>query len=254
MKLNFRKIAAVSASLLMTTMTAGIAAAANFPAPFVDNGVADVAIVYGSATLTDNVQAGLIQSTLGDAMPSTGTSTTVDGENWQFAKTSSAFHLGDGFTTIKSTITKDQLPVLLADGKYIDADNDEIDYTQKIVMDSANTLTMFDEDDYSADDPTIGFKIADGATIATYTLTFTDVLYMTDMTTTELPIMGKNYYVLSNTTTSLTLLDSAASKTISSTETVTLDVDGTTYTVSASIFDATNSKSIVLVFIWRLII
>ena len=87
MKFNFRKIAAVTGSILMAGMTAGVAAAANFPVPFVDNGVADVAIVYGTGSgvsSLDMVQAGNIQTTLGDAMPSTGTTTVVDGDSFQF--------------------------------------------------------------------------------------------------------------------------------------------------------------------------
>ena len=228
----------------MIGMTAGIATAASFPAPFVQSGVADVAIVYGTGTgvsALDQTYATNIQTTLGESMPSTGGSVT-DGDSYKFEKTSTAYHLGDGYTTIKSTIDKDELGDLLADGKYLDDDNDEIDYTQKIVMASASTLTMFDDDDYMENSPSVGFKLTDGATIATYTLTFTDTLLMTDMPTSDLPIMGKSYYVLSNTSTTLTLLDAAATATVAAGESVTLDVEGTTYTVSASIFDTVNSK------------
>ena len=48
MKINFRKISAIAASALMTGMTLGVAAAANYPAPFVSGGVANVAVVYGT--------------------------------------------------------------------------------------------------------------------------------------------------------------------------------------------------------------
>jgi hypothetical protein len=47
MRFNFRKISAIAASALMTGMTLGVAAAANYPAPFVSGGVANVAVVYG---------------------------------------------------------------------------------------------------------------------------------------------------------------------------------------------------------------
>ena len=242
--MKFKKISAIIGGFLMIGMTAGIATAASFPAPFVQSGVADVAIVYGTGTgvsALDQTYATNIQTTLGESMPSTGGSVT-DGDSYKFEKTSTAYHLGDGYTTIKSTIDKDELGDLLADGKYLDDDNDEIDYTQKIVMASASTLTMFDDDDYMENSPSVGFKLTDGATIATYTLTFTDTLLMTDMPTSDLPIMGKSYYVLSNTSTTLTLLDAAATATVAAGESVTLDVEGTTYTVSASIFDTVNSK------------
>jgi len=234
MKLNFRKISAIGASLLMTGMTLGVAAAVAYPAPFIDGASSNVAIVYGTgegASIVDGIQSGHIQADLQTRMGgSSGSSDSViGGDSYKFEKTSTMFHLGDGYTTIKSTLDKDELPTLLDDGKFIDNDNDEIDFTQKIVMDSVNTLTMFDDDDYEENSPSIGFSIADAATIATYTITFTDSLLMTDMPTADLPLMGKTYYVLSNTSTTLTLLDSAEETVLSEGETAT--VNGKTVTI-----------------------
>ncbi len=211
----------------MAGMSMGIAAAANYPAPFVTGGSANAAVIHGTGSgvsALDSVWAGNIQTSLAGSVTIGGsTEITEGGDSYTFAKTSTAFHLGDGYTTIKSTIDKDELTTLLADGKLIDNDNDEIDYTQKIVMASANTLTMFDEDDYMADTPTIGFKMTDGATIATYTLTFSDPLLMSDLSTSDLPMMGKTYYVLSNTSSTLTLLDSATETVLAEGETTTID-------------------------------
>ncbi|MBU3913434.1 MAG: hypothetical protein KKE50_05065, partial [Nanoarchaeota archaeon] len=65
MKFNFRKIASVFASVVMLGSTVGIAAAANYPAPFVSGGAADVAIIYGNnAAFSDGLAAGEIQSSL----------------------------------------------------------------------------------------------------------------------------------------------------------------------------------------------
>ena len=241
MKFNFRKIGAIATSALLTGMTMGMAAAANYPAPFVSSGSANVAVVYGSgAASTDSVQAGNIQSDLAEYV--TGSDVIVDGENFKFEKTSTKFHLGDTFTgVISSALDDDELPTLLADGKYIDSNNDEIDYTQKITM-SANQLTMFEDNDYAEDTPTVGFKIASGSTVLTYTLTFSDTLTMGEMPTTDLPIMGKSYYVLSNTsTTTLTLLDSATETILSEGETST--VEGKT--VSIEFIDADEVKLMV---------
>lgn len=225
-KFNFKKISAFGASLLMAGMTAGIAAAANYPAPFVEDGAADVAIVYGTGagvSSLDMVQAGNIQTDLGAEMPSTGTTTVQGGDSYKFEKTSTKFHLGDTITgVISSSLDEDELPSLLGDGKYIDNDNDEIDFTQKITM-AASQLTMFEDNDYSEDDPTVGFKIASGATVLTYQLAFSDALLVTDMPTTDLPIMGKEYYVLSNTSTTITLLDSAVETLLAEGETTTID-------------------------------
>ena len=48
MKFNFKKVASVLASVVLLGSTVGIAAAANYPAPFVSGGVADLAVVVGA--------------------------------------------------------------------------------------------------------------------------------------------------------------------------------------------------------------
>ncbi|MBU2612778.1 MAG: hypothetical protein KKB62_03600 [Nanoarchaeota archaeon] len=241
MKLNFKKISAVLGAIVMTGATLGFAAAASYPAPFVQSGSPSVAIVYGTGagvSSLDMVQAGNIQSSLAGYV--TG-GTPTGGESYKFEKTSTKFHLGDTYQTIITNLGDDQLPVLLGDGKYMDNDNDEIDYTQKVVI-GAHQLTMFDDDNYMEDSPTVGFKISSGTDVLTYQIDFSDTLDISDMPTTNLPMMGKTYYVLSNTSTTLTLLDSAASQTLNAGDIVTLDVDGVSYTITASIFDTANSK------------
>lgn len=226
MKLNFKKIGAVTAGLLMSSMTLGLASAASFPAPFVENGAANVAIVYGTSagvSSLDAVQAGNIQSALATYVKSTGA--TIEGESYKMEKTSTKFNLGDSIADVISTsIDDDELPTLLADGVYLDDDNDEFDYTQKI--DLANlTLNMWEDNDYKADEPTVGIRINNGANVLNYTLDFTDEPEWADLTTTDLPIMGKNYYVLSNSSTvgeSLTLLDTATSTVLSEGDTTTV--------------------------------
>jgi len=225
MKFNIRKISAIGASILMAGLTMGTAMAANYPAPFVSGGSANVAIVHGSGTgvsVLDAVEAGNIQANLAAGVTSGGTVSLVGGESYKFEKVSTKFNLGDTITgVIASAIDDDELPILLGDGKYTDNDNDEIDYTQKITM-AASTLTMFEDNDYKEDTPSIGFKITSGATVLTYQLAFSDSLLMSDMPTTELPIMGKDYYVLSNTSTTLTLLDSAEEAILAEGETATI--------------------------------
>jgi S-layer protein (TIGR01564 family) len=65
MKFNFKRIAAILTSALMMSSSAGLALAANYPTPFVQNGAADVAVVYGaSGAQTDLVAAADIQGQL----------------------------------------------------------------------------------------------------------------------------------------------------------------------------------------------
>lgn len=226
MKFNFKKISAVLASGVMTVSGMAFAAAANYPAPFVVGSTADVAIVYGTGagvSSLDMVQAGNIQSDLQTKMGTVGGTTTVTGgDAYKFEKTSTKFHLGDTITgVIASALDEDELPSLLGDGKYLDNDNDEIDYTQKITM-AASQLVMFEDNDYKEDEPTVGFKISSGSTVMTYQLAFSDTLLLSDMPTTDLPIMGKEYYVLSNTTDTMTLLDSATETILSEGGTATV--------------------------------
>ncbi|PJE81848.1 hypothetical protein COU58_00280, partial [Candidatus Pacearchaeota archaeon CG10_big_fil_rev_8_21_14_0_10_32_42] len=67
MKFNFKKISAVLGSFAMVGATLGFAAAAAYPAPFVQSGSANVAIVYGTGqgvSSLDMVQAQNIKTSL----------------------------------------------------------------------------------------------------------------------------------------------------------------------------------------------
>lgn len=248
----FKKAITVLGSALMVGSTIGLAAAAAYPAPFVQSGAANVAIVYGSdAALSDVVGASNIMGNLATklaaqtASGSTGSSGTVEGgDSYKFEKASTKFHIGNNFTTITSTLDETELSTLLAEGKFIDDDNDEFDYTQKVEM-NASVLSMFEDNDYAEDEPTIGFRIPAGYNVLNYTLEFSDQPLIDDLTTTNLPIMGKQYYVLSNSSSGanliLTLLDSAESKTL---------VEGITATVSGkevSISFVSSTETILMV-------
>src|SRR3989339_266234 len=107
MKINFRKISAVLASGIMTVSGAAFAAAANYPAPFIASGSADVAIVYGTGagvSSLDLIQAGNIQTDLQSSMGTTGTTTTTSGEGDSFLieRTSTKYHVGDNISTLFS--------------------------------------------------------------------------------------------------------------------------------------------------------
>ncbi|MEA2112350.1 MAG: hypothetical protein U9P50_00040 [Patescibacteria group bacterium] len=244
MKKIFRKAMTVLASTALIGMTVGGAFAASYPTPFTSN----TAIVVGAnAAPSDNIAASSIASNLDASSAGTGTTTTTTGgDSYKFEKTSTKFNLGDTITgVISSSIDDDELPTLLAEGKYLDNDNDEFDYTQKITME-ATQLEMFDDDDYATDSPTVGFKVNSGTTLMTYTLTFSDEPLIMDLVTTDLPFMGKTYYVLSNSTSGanliLTLLDSASDTILSEGESTTLNVEGTAYAVSINFISSTEVK------------
>ncbi len=241
MKKLFRKAVTVLGSTALVGATVAMAAAASYPEPFTSN----TAIVVGAnAAPSDNIAAASVASNLDANAATTGTTTiSTDGDSFKFEKTSTKYHLGDNITeVISSDLDEDQMPVLLNDGTFTDDDNDEFDFTQKIAIDAAVRLTMFDDNDYKNDDPSIGFKINSGATVLTYTLEFSDEPLLADLPTADMTIMGKDYYVLAATDTKLTLLDSAADAIVAEGETATITSGGKTYTVAIEFVDADSAK------------
>jgi hypothetical protein len=236
MKKLMRKAITVLGSVAMVGATISTAAAAAYPAPFNDGAYA---VVYGADA---DVTAA---TTVANGLPAIATTaaTTVGGDSFKFEKSSTKYHLGDAMTdVISSDLDEDQMPVLLNDGTFTDDDNDEFDFTQKIALDTGLTLTMFDDNDYATDDPSVGFKITSGADILTYTLEFSEEPLIADLPTTDLTLMGKPYYVLAATVTKLTLLDSAADTIVAEGETVTLEAGDKTYSISIEFIDADSAK------------
>ena len=245
MKKIFRKAMTVLASTALIGMTVGGAFAASYPTPFTTN----TAIVVGAnAAPSDNIAASSIASNLDASSAGTGaTTTTTDGDSYKFEKTSTKFNLGNNITgVISASLDDDELPTLLAEGKFIDNDNDEFDYTQKIVIGPKVQLSMFEDDDYADDTPTVGFSIPSGTTVLNYNLDFSDEPTINDLATTDLPFMGKTYYVLSNSTSNanliLTLLDSASDTILSEGESTTMTVEGTAYAVAINYVSSTEVK------------
>jgi len=221
--MKFKKISAVLGTILMTGLTLGTAAAASYPAPFVESGVANVAIVYGTGagvSSLDMVQAGNIQTSLGSSVKG-GTTTTVDGgEAFTLEKTSNNFNFNEDLDTIYSSLDDEDMD-FLADGTYDDGDIDE-DYTQTITLSDA-TLSLFADNDYDADKtPTIGFKWTNGDDILSYTIEFDDTIALSDMNETDMPLMGNEYYVLSADANTIELLDSAEKVSIMEGESLTV--------------------------------
>jgi hypothetical protein len=231
MKINFRKISAIAASALMTGMTLGVAAAANYPAPFVSGGVANVAVVYGTGagvSSLDLVQAGNIQESLGEFV-SGGSVVVEGGESFALDKASNHFNLGQALNVPYSSLDDGEMD-FLADGTYKDGDVNE-DYTQTITP-SSKTLTFFTDNDYNDEEPTLGFHWTNGQNILDYDIEFDDAIPFTDLEDTDMPLMGREYYVLDvdfSTNNTITLLDSAEKVVLSEGE--SLPVEGKTVSI-----------------------
>lgn len=227
MKYNLKKVATVFASALMLGSTAGLALAANYPAPFVSNGAANVAVVVGSASGADDGAAALdIAEDLSSALAgSTGSGAVVveGGDSFRLEKSSTKFNLGDSLNTVYSSLDSDELEEFLADGSYDDGSIDT-DFTQKITLGSEQ-LTLFADTDYNNKAPTVGFHFSSGAEVLNYTVDFDDAVNYTLMEETYMPLFGKDYYVTSTTSASkkIVLLDSSKETIVAEGETVNVD-------------------------------
>jgi hypothetical protein len=264
---KFKKIASVLATTAMLTSTVALAAAANYPTPFVENGVADVAIVYGSHTAASVDLVGVlkIQDSLNSYLTSDGGSTpgaTPTGDYVLIAKASDNLNLGDTWGVFTGNVDDDDLATLLADGTYVADDNDEFDYEQKISL-GEQGLQHFQDSDYEAADlpdetPTVGFSIGSSSWILNYTIDFTNDIEsdisssdLEDIEGSTMSLLGKNYYISDAKNGSgganklagvWTLLDSANTGIVNEGETVTVSIGNTAYDVSISSLTTSQAK------------
>ena len=258
MKINFRKISAAAASLIITGMSAGFAAAANYPAPFVEAGVANVAIVSGSGTgvsALDAVEAGNIQANLNLGI--TSTTSTISGDAKQLDKTSDHINIGDALNGPFGSTVDDSDLDLLADGVYVADDSDTFDYEQRVTL-GGPELTHFRDSDYesligaSDKTPTIGINITSNQFIMNYTIDFlddaeSDVVSseLNDLEGSFLPLFGKSFYVsdwdngtVAGVTGKLTLLDSGAKGVVKEGEVTTIPLGANSYDIAIDYIDA----------------
>lgn len=253
--INFKKISALTGTGLMLGMTMGVAAAANYPAPFVSGGVADVAIVYGTGSgvsILDAVEAGSIQSNLQSFMgASTGTSASVSGEAYALFTGGTKIYINDSLNTVTSVLTKSSLPTTLADSSF--SGNVDVTLTQKIDLGS-NPRVTFKRQPTSSDDP--NYALTTSSTQANYmynaTVTFSKAVNFShaDSEGQSLNLFGMDVTIGSATDTdTIVLLKSAEKLSLSSdAPTASVTVAGATYTVelvsasdSAATVKVTNS-------------
>ena len=178
MRLNFRKISALGASILLTGMTLGVAAAAAYPAPFVAGGSANVAIVYGTGagvSQFDVVQAGNVQSDLQSYMgsSSSGSSTSTTGEIASLDTDATRIWLNSSLTAAKTQLTKSDLPTVLGDYTFSGNVESKLTYTIKLQAGNAaggdnSGKVIFAKQPQSSDDPVIGLSV--GTSQASYPL------------------------------------------------------------------------------------
>lgn len=245
MRFSFKKISSVLASTAMLSSTVALAAAANFPAPFVQNGAADVALVHGgaNAAYTDLVAVTDITSYLSTQLAKQtatgggGTSTdSVSGEASPLFTSGSKLYVDNVINTVKNTLTETELPTVLADGTF--SGNVEATYTQKIEVGSWPTLNItYAKHPTSSDDPQFGIALSTTSAIRFYnaTATFSKAVNFThaDSEGEDITLFGQKFTVASATSdTSFVLLKTAERASLSSDDpSAEVTIGGKAYTI-----------------------
>lgn len=243
MNFNFKKIASAASSLVMVGSTVALAAAANYPMPFVSGSSADVAIVVGDGASADLTAAAALSADLNTHFVagggSTGSSTTTTtGEVFPLFTSSTELWMNTSINAARNTLTDDDLPTVLADSDF--SGNVDADITQTIILNGQNRLS-FGQEPTSDDDPTIYMDIGTTAATGLYntsivfdnTVNFTN----TDSQGETMTLFGKEWTVGADTTITDLVLYKSSEKVLlslggtSPTPSRTVDVDGETYTV-----------------------
>jgi len=253
MRFNFKKIAAIGTSLLMTGMSMGFAAAANYPAPFVSGGVANVGIVYGTGTgvssldgdYATDISANLALSVSG------GGAVTTSGEVVSLDTNQDRIWLNTSLNAVKSTFTKSDLPTVLADYTFSGDVTSKVTHTLKLVTGNPtggenSGKVIFAKQPTSSADPVIGVSL--GTSQTSYPLynasaTMAAIAFnSSDSEGEEIELFGQTFTISSETDgTSIVLLKEAEKVDLAlpSNPSATVTVDGSTYTVTLVTASAT---------------
>jgi hypothetical protein len=243
--INYKKIASVLASTVLLGSTVGIAAAASYPAPFVQGGQADVAVVWGAdvpqgstdlvavADITANLQAELAKQTATTG----GTTSTVSGEAYPlFSSGDNKIYYNDSLRAQRDTVTDSDMPKLLADTDFSGNVDAQLIHIIKI---GPNPSIAYSQQPTSDDDPQFNLGISTSSSNYIYnaTITLDKAVNFThaDSVGEDVTLFGQRFTVGSGTdATNLVLFKSSDTMFLTSdanpSETVT--VNGEEYTVT----------------------
>lgn len=239
------------ASTLMLGSTIGLAAAANYPSPFVSGGSPNVGIVFGSnAAVTDLVAAINIMDNLRLSVTGTDSSnseSSVEGGDAVILNSGSDYiYLNDELNENVQTLTNDDLSTILADGTFTDNDGTNYKYEQTLTVGPGASFA-FDNSDNDLDDPALIISLPTSTSNVLYnlTVTFDNAVNFTatDSIGEEIELFGKTYSIGSSTDlNTLVLLGGSASQIIEIGETKTIVAGDKSYEVTLTgISDATSS-------------
>jgi len=260
--MQFKKIVAAGAmAAIMIGATVGFAATmADFPSPFVTStGVQSLVVVGAAAAPSDVVGAIDIATRLGGEVttdytcPGAVGAVTVTGEGKEIGTSTTKIFLNDnlGKTGLRKTLTKDDLPTILADGTFTDSQGTTHKYSQYIGLTPGNTtatkykLAFNTIGSVSGSDPVYHFgsdtRFPTSPSASDYFYS-TKTVFEKDLNTNysigyAINLFGKDYTITSGTafdasTPKLVLSGSATTKVLSAGEKVTVTIGGTSYDVT----------------------
>ena len=237
MRFNFKKIAAIGTSILLTGMTMGLAAASSYPGQFT---AGNTAVVYGAnADPLDATQAQSIQASLG----TTGGNVSLSGEIVPLdGGTSSRIWLNTSLTTAKSIFTKTDLPTVLADSTFSGDVSSTV--TQQITLGAGSSAggdnsgkVIFSAQPTSSNDPSVGVSIGTSSyPLYNATVNFGTAINFTnsDSQGQTLKLFGKDYVVSSDSSASNGLVLFQSAQTITLTQGGTSGSDSATVTINGA--------------------
>jgi hypothetical protein len=174
MKFNIKKIISVAASAMMLGSTLGIAAAATYPAPFVESGTAAGAVVVGANAAASDWSAAIdLSQSLNNLVTTSSSASTgsVAGEGYALFTGSAKLYYNDSMNAVRSSLTDTELPTILADGSF--EGDESADFTQTITLDHTAKM-KYDKQPNSNDEPVINvyFNTNEAHQIYNMTVTF----------------------------------------------------------------------------------
>ena len=251
-KFSFKKISAVMAGVLLAGMTLGTAAAANYPAPFVSGGTANVAVVYGTGvgvSSLDLVESANIQSNLQSYMgaSSSGSSASVSGNAASLASGSDYIYLMDEINEEVSVITSSELSTILADGTFTDDGGTNYNYEQTVnILGGAQFVFDDSENDLPGKDPALILNLTGTETtgVLNMSVVFDSAINFTSANSEgeTIELFGKTYTIGTATDdNTLVLLGGSANERLDVGETKTLTVGDESYDVTLNAISSSTS-------------
>jgi hypothetical protein len=243
----------------MLSSTVGFAAAASYPAPFVNNGAADGAVVFGSwdAHTSDITAAIDLANDLSARITDTTESdSTIVGEGKQLSSGNNHIYIGDYLNDQVTSVTENDLTTILMDGTLTNDDGTDYDFNQIIdIGGSSGAQFTFSTSDDHLDNPAVHIEMPSTASESAYAYRWrfdfssSPQMNASNMDGNELKIAGKTYTVSSaSDTDTLILLGGADEQTVNVGESITMDLAGTSYEVSlAGISDESTPKASITV-------